>query len=80
MMDLIGKKVAVLQCSDRNAVGSKGIFALETMRTITIVSGDVKRTVPKLGTVLQLQDGGKVFVADEMMGRLEDRIARGGKI
>ncbi len=79
MIDLIGKKVAVLQCSDKGIVGTKGIFALETMKTITIVSGSSKRTLPKVGTVLQLQDGGRVVVGDDLAGRLEDRLARGAK-
>jgi RNase P/RNase MRP subunit p29 len=79
MIDLIGQKVAVLQCTDKGIVGAKGIFALETMKTITIVSGRSKRTMPKLGTVIQLQDGGRIIVGDELEGRLEDRLARGAK-
>lgn len=79
MIDLIGQRVAVLQSSDKGIVGTKGIFALETMKTITIVSGHSKRTVPKVGTILQLQDGGGLIVGDELVGRLEDRLARGAK-
>ena len=63
MIDLIGKRVAVVQCSDPGIVGVEGIFALETMKTITILSGSSKRTVPKVGTVLQApgrrQDSGR---------------------
>lgn len=79
MIDLIGQRVAVLQCSDKGIVGAKGIFALETMKTITIVWGTSKRTVPKVGTVLQLQESGRVIIGDELSGRLEDRLARGAK-
>ncbi len=79
MIGLIGQRVAVLQCPDKGVVGTRGIFALETMKTITIVSGRSKRTMPKVGTVLQLQDSGDLVVGDELVGRLEDRLARGAK-
>ena len=79
MIDLIGKKVAVVQALDRNVVGLKGVFALETMKTITIVSSGTRRTIPKTGTVFQVQGAGLV-VAEEMLGRLEDRIAKGAKV
>lgn len=80
MIDLIGKKVAVVQSSDPGTVGLRGIFALETMKTITILSGSTRRTLPKSGTVLQNQEGGRIVVANEMVGRLEDRLARGAKV
>ncbi|MDA4135672.1 MAG: ribonuclease P protein subunit [Thaumarchaeota archaeon] len=80
MIDLIGKKMALVQCSDPSMIGVRGIYALESMKTITILSGNTKRTVQKLGTVLQVQDGGRLVVADEMVGRIEDRLARGAKV
>jgi RNase P/RNase MRP subunit p29 len=80
VIDLIGKKMAVVQCSDPSMVGIRGIYALETMKTITILSGSKNRTVQKLGTVLQVQDGGRLVVANEMIGRIEDRLARGAKV
>lgn len=80
MIDLIGQKIAVLQCSDPGLIGKKGTFAIESMKTITIVSGSSKLMLPKVGTVLQLQDGGRIIVGDELVGRLEDRLARGSKV
>lgn len=80
MIDLIGHRIVVLQCSDPGLIGRKGTLALETMKTITIVSGGSKLMLPKVGTVLQLQDGGRLVVGDEMVGRLEDRLARGAKV
>jgi RNase P/RNase MRP subunit p29 len=50
------------------------------MRVITIVSGTKKITVAKTGTVLQLQESGKVVLGDEMNGRIEDRLSRGSKV
>jgi len=79
MIDMIGQKIAVMQCSDPSLVGVKGIFALESMKTITILTGSNKRVVPKVGTVLQVQDGGRLVIADDMVGRIEERIARGAK-
>lgn len=80
MIDLIGQKIAVLQCSDPGIIGKKGTFAIESMKTITIVSGSSKLMLPKVGTVLQLQEGGRIIVGDELVGRLEDRLARGSKV
>jgi RNase P/RNase MRP subunit p29 len=57
----------------------RGIFALESMRTITILSGSNKRTVPKVGTVLQVQESGRLVIAGEMVGRIEERLAKGAK-
>ena len=79
MIDIIGRKVAVVQCADPSVIGVRGIFALETMKTITILSGATKRVVPKVGTVLQMQEGGRLVVGSEMVGRVEDRLARGAK-
>jgi RNase P/RNase MRP subunit p29 len=79
MIDIIGKKIAVVQCSDPSLVGVRGIFALESMRTITILSGSNKRTVPKVGTVLQVQESGRLVIAGEMVGRIEERLAKGAK-
>lgn len=80
MIDLIGQRIAVLQCSDPGIIGKKGTFAIESMKTITIVSGSSKLMLPKVGTVLQLQEGGRIIVGDELVGRLEDRLARGSKV
>jgi RNase P/RNase MRP subunit p29 len=80
MIDLISKRVAILHCADPGMVGLTGTFAIESMKTITIVSGSTKRVVPKLGTVLRVEDGGRVIVVDEMAGRVEDRLARGAKV
>lgn len=79
MIDIIGRKIAIVQASDPSVIGVKGIFALESMKTITILSGSHKRVVPKLGTVLQIQDSGKLIIGNEMAGRIEDRLARGAK-
>jgi RNase P/RNase MRP subunit p29 len=80
MIDLIGKKIAVVQCADPSILGLRGILSLESMKTVTILSGSSKRMVPKRGTVLQVQDGGRLVIGDEMMGRVEERIARGSKV
>jgi len=80
MIQLLGKEVAIVQSTNPLMVGVRGTFALESMRMITIVSGTNKITVAKTGTVLQLQDSGKIVIADEMNGRIEDRLSRGSKV
>jgi RNase P/RNase MRP subunit p29 len=80
MIDIIGRKIAIVQSSDPGVVGLRGVFALETMKTITVLSGNEKRVVPKRGTVFQVHDSGKLVVADDMLGRVEERLARGAKV
>lgn len=80
MIDLISKRVAVVHSADPGTVGLTGVFALETMKTVTIVSGNTKRVLPKVGTVLRVDDGARLVVLDEMVGRVEDRLARGAKV
>lgn len=80
MMQVLGKDVVVVQCSNPLMVGVHGTLALESMRMITIVSGTRKVALTKTGTVLQIKDSGKVVMADEMNGRIEDRLSRGSKV
>ena len=80
MIQLLGKEVAIVQSANPLLVGVRGTLALESMRMITIVSGSKKITVAKTGTVLQLQESGKVVLGDEMNGRIEDRLSRGSKV
>ena len=55
MMQVLGKEVVVVQCSNPLMVGVHGTLALESMRMITIVSGTRKVALTKTGTVLQTQ-------------------------
>ena len=83
MIGLMGKDVAVVACTDPIMVGLRGTVALESMHMIRITTGAAaERTVSvqKKGTVLVLQESGKVVVADEMNGRIEDRLARGYRL
>jgi RNase P/RNase MRP subunit p29 len=82
MIGLMGKDVAVVACTDPIMVGLRGTVALESMHMIKITTSRADRTVSvqKKGTVLVLQDSGKVVVADEMKGRIEDRLARGYRL
>jgi RNase P/RNase MRP subunit p29 len=80
MIALLGRDVTVVQCSNRSMVGLNGTVVLESMRMITIVSGTKKLQVAKTGTALQLRESGKVVIADEMNGRIEDRLSRGSKV
>ena len=79
MMRLLGKDVAVMQCSNPLLVGVHGTLALESMHMITIVSEAKKISVAKTGTVLQVQESGRLVVGDDMEGRIEDRLSRGAK-
>lgn len=80
MMRVLGMDVAVVQCSNPAMVGVHGTVALESMRMLTIVSGDRKVKVAKAGTVLRLRQGEKLVIGDEMIGRIEDRLLRGAKV
>ena len=78
MIRLLGSEVTVLRCtSSPQLVGRQGTVMLESMKTLTIVSQDVKLTIPKRGTALQLKRTDEVVIADDTVGRLEERLARG---
>jgi len=80
MIGLLGKQVAVVQCTDPAMMGLRGTVALESMHMITIVSQTRKVRVAKTGTVLQLQENGKLVMGEEMNGRIEDRLAKGARV
>jgi RNase P/RNase MRP subunit p29 len=82
MIGLMGKDVAVVACTDPVMVGLHGTVALESMHMIKITTAAAGRTisVQKKGTVLVLKESGKVVLADEMKGRIEDRLARGYRL
>jgi RNase P/RNase MRP subunit p29 len=80
MIGILGMDVTIVQCSNPSMVAVRGTVVLESMRMITIVSGTKKLAIAKTGTALQLRETGKVVIADEMNGRIEDRLSRGSKI
>lgn len=80
MMHLLGKTVAVVRSSDPTIVGLRGTLALESMHMITITTPDRSVRVSKTGTVLQVEKTGVLVSADDMRGRIEDRLSRGSRL
>ncbi|MGA2665987.1 MAG: ribonuclease P protein subunit [Nitrososphaerales archaeon] len=80
MMPVLGAEVAIVKCSNPLMVGVRGTVVLESMRMLTIATTRKKVEVAKVGTVLQLKETGRLVIADEMSGRLEDRLARGSSV
>jgi RNase P/RNase MRP subunit p29 len=77
---VLGKDVAVIQCANPAMIGLRGTVALESMHMITVVSQTKKVQLAKTGTVLQLQESGKLVLGEEMNGRIEDRLSRGARV
>jgi len=79
MSFIIGEDVRVAAARDVVLLGLKGKVVLETMHTLTIRT-DARRkvTLPKAGSALQLS-GGTIVIGNDLEGRLEDRIALGGR-
>jgi len=82
MIRVLGSDVTIIRCaSSPLLVGVEGTVALESMRMLTIVAqGSRKIMIPKKGTALQLKGTNEVVIADEMKGRLEERVARGAEL
>jgi RNase P/RNase MRP subunit p29 len=82
MIRILGSEVTVIKCaSSPLVVGLEGVVALESMRMLTIVSPSSRKvTIPKKGTALQLKGTKELVIADDMTGRLEERIAKGAKL
>ena len=72
----IGEKIKVLHASDPNQVGLVGELLLETSRTILVECAGRKVRIQKHDTVFQVAGRGEVIRGDEILGRLEERIAR----
>jgi RNase P/RNase MRP subunit p29 len=79
MSFIMGEDVRVAAAKSSILIGLKGRVVLETMHTLTIKT-EAKRkvTLPKLGSALELSSG-KLVLGDDLEGRLEDRIALGGR-
>ena len=82
MIRVLGSEVTIVRCSSSPMlVGLDGTVALESMKMLTIVAPNSRKlTVPKKGTALLLRRTNEVVVADDMNGRLEERIAKGAKL
>ncbi len=73
---IVGEKIKVLDASDPGQVGLAGEVLLETSKTILVDCGGQKARIQKHDTVLQVEGRGEVIRGDEILGRLEERIAR----
>jgi len=81
MIRVLGSEVTIIKCaSSPLMVGLRGTVALESMRMLTIVSSGSRSMIPKKGTVLQIRGTNELVIADEMKGRLEERIAKGAEL
>jgi len=82
MIRVLGSEVAIIKCaSSPNLVGLEGTVALESMKMLTIVAPSSRKLmVPKKGTVLMLKRTDELVIADDMKGRLEERLAKGAEL
>ena len=82
MIRVLGSEVTVIRCaSSPLLVGFEGTVALESMRMLTIVSPNSRKiAIPKKGTALRMKGTNELVIADEMRGRLEERIAKGAEL
>ena len=75
-MNFIGRKVKILVATDPNQVGLSGELVLERSKTLLLESHGRRLTIQKSGTVIELAGGGEIITGEEILGRLEERIAR----
>ena len=75
-MNLIGRRVKILVATDPNQVGLSGELVLERSKTLLLESQGRRLTIQKLGTVIELAGKGEVIRGDDILGRVEERIAR----
>ncbi len=77
---IVGEDVRVAASRDAVLLGLTGRIVLESMHTLTIRTEKRRKvTMPKVGTALELTNG-ELLIGDELEGRLEDRIAAGGRL
>ncbi len=75
-MNLIGRRVKILVATDPTQVGLSGELVLERSKTLLLESHGRRLTIQKLGTVIELGARGEVIRGDDVLGRVEERIAR----
>jgi len=75
-VNFIGRKVKILVATDPNQVGLSGELVLERSKTLLLESHGRRLTIQKSGTVIELAGGGEIITGEEILGRLEERIAR----
>jgi RNase P/RNase MRP subunit p29 len=71
-MNIIGKKIKIIDSSDTTKIGLEGEVILETARMLLIKSSKGKKFVEKRKTLLVVQD--QVISGDKLEGRLEGRM------
>jgi RNase P/RNase MRP subunit p29 len=74
-MNIIGKKIKIIDSSDTTKIGLEGEVILETARMLLIKSSKGKKFVEKKKTLLVVQ--GQVISGDKLEGRLEGRMWKG---
>jgi len=75
-VNLIGRTVKILVATDPTQVGLSGELVLERSKTLLLESHGRRLTIQKLGTVIELGARGEVIRGDDVLGRVEERIAR----
>ena len=75
-MNLIGRRVKILVATDPTQVGLSGELVLERSKTLLLESHGRRLTIQKSGTVIELAGRGEVIRGDDVLGRVEERIAR----
>jgi len=75
-VNLIGRRVKILVATDPTQVGLSGELVLERSKTLLLESHGRRLTIQKLGTVIELAERGDIIRGDEILGRVEERIAR----
>ena len=75
-MNLIGRRAKILVATDPTQVGLSGELLLERSKTLQLESHGRRLTIQKLGTVIELAGTREVIRGDDILGRVEERIAR----
>ncbi len=75
----LGEDVTVLHCTDPSIKGLKGRLVGESMKIFQLKTGVRLISVPKSGSAIRIENSGEVLICDEMVGRLEERLARGSR-
>lgn len=72
-MNIIGKKVKVLDSTDKTKKGIEGTVLLDTENMFVLFSSSKKKMVEKKGTILILENGTKID-CNRLVGSLERRL------
>ncbi len=79
--EYLGRKIKVLNSSDKTKIGIEGFVLNETKKTFQIKTNEEIKTIPKVGCIFEIHTDRKYLIdGDKIILRPEERLKLGKKL